>query len=412
MTRRVKQLIKRFNFEEDNRPLITFGPSVRMDPRLNFLQLAADSTGAYPTTADLFAKTRLWAPATAKRWTQFEAVVTQAENELNQQVTDVKYRLSTDGANQLWWNGAAWTAAAPGQWNTEAEVANNIAALVTRSIQVIVNPSTTDKRFTPRLTAVKLGWDSDIVFDDEYIGRSLIPALREEIRPIAELAIQTTASTTTADLNAIETPYDIQGIDSVYNTTDDPAKLVDLAVSYDAGTKIATFAAVPAGKVVLIRFTFAPVVAIVTDQDFTELDKIPAITIESITESYSREIPIGESVINKSTGAGYQLVHGHQCDIDFLIRVTTDKEKDYNAVVEQLDRFFSERLLLARGQDELFRVRLTDDYNHQTAIGQGSLHTGRLRGRISNAVFYVRDAQPVHATTRFVVSGGNVNFQV
>ncbi len=407
---RLRKLIKQFEFSEDNRRQIVLGTNVRLNPKENRLELVEGTLG-FPTGPDLFARTRVTKPATAKRWIGFEAV--DKHKKVNgATVTFIGYRLG-NGLVEQWWNGSAWVTASAGQWNTEAEVAANIAAFVGQSIQVIANLRTTDATQTPELYLVKLLYESDIEFEQEYIARSMLPAMREEVRPIALYPIEVGAPTSTIDLNAIETPYNILDIDSVYNVTADPDKLAPLAATYDANTKIVTLGA-PAGPcVLLVRFVYVPEIMIIRSQDYTELSKIPAVCIESIVQDTHLPIEPGPSVCDRfGDGAGWQLKEGFQANISFTVRFTTDKASDLDSLSDELKRFFENRLLRARGQDEFVRLQTFEEYSHQPSALQSELHSARLRARIFNAVFYVRDAVPVTATQRFIVAGGNVAFQV
>lgn len=410
---RLKKLVKSFEFVEENRRQITLGPSVRLNPQENRLELV--NTSGFPLTADLYAKTRLTTPSSAKRWIGFEAI--DKQKKVNQLVvTSTRYRLSSNGTNQLWWNGTAWSAAAPGQWNTEQEVAENIANFVGQSIQVVINLATTDGGQTPEVYAVKLLYESDLEWEAEYIARSLLPAMREELRPIAMYALDVTTPTTAVDLKGVETPYDIVDVDSVYNLTTDPAKLAPLGVaSYNPTTKVLTLAAAtPAPARILVRFTYRPQIMIVRSQDYIELAKVPAVCIESIVQDTHKPVEEpGPSVCNRfGDGSGWQLKDGYQADIDFVVKFVTDKVADLDSLGDALKTFFANRLLRARGQDESFRLQALEEYSHQTQALQSELHSARLRARIFNAVFYIRDAVAVTATQRFNVAGGNVVFTV
>lgn len=411
---RLRKLVKSFEFSEDNRRQVTLGPNVRLNPQGNRLELVEGASG-FPLTADLYAKTRLTQPATAKRWIGFEAVDKQ-KKVANVAVTSTRYRLSNDGAAQLWWNGSAWAAAGAGQWNTEQEVAEHIADFDSQAIQVVINLRTTSADETPEVSEVKLLFESDLEWEQEYIARSVLPALREELRPIAEWAEDFAASTNTISLAGIETPYNIVGVDSVYNLTTDPQLRHPLAVaSYNTTTKLVTLTA-PTGApaALLVRFTFEPEIMIVTSQDYTEISKVPAVCIESIVQNTHRPVEEpGPSVCNRfGDGSGWQIKEGYQADIDFTVKFVTDKVRDLDALSDELKRFFANRLLRARGQDEFFRVQALEEYSHQPTALQSELHSARLRARIFNAVFYVRDAVAVTATQRFNVAGGNVEFQV
>jgi len=405
---RVRKLVKRFDFSNDERANVTLGSGVRLAYERQQLELIAVNN-VYSTAPDLFAKTRLTTPATCKGWIGFECEAKMKKNAAGTVVTSLGFRLSRDGATQLWWNGAAWTAAAPGQWNTEAEICSHIAAFTGQSIQVIVNLKTSDGAFTPEVRAVKLLWNSDIEFQQEYIARSMIPAMREEILPISEYAVDLTSASTTIDLKKIETPYDIVSIDSVYNLTNDPTKQTNIFSSYNSATKVVTFTSVGAGKRVLIRFVYAPSVVIIQSQDFAELSQIPAVCIESIFMEHMVECDPGESVINRETGAGWQLTDGYQQDINFTVRYTTDKTADLDALADQVKKFFQSRLLRCRGQDEYVALYTIEEYSHQPSALQSELHSARLRARICNAPFFLKDAVAVQGVLRVLITGGNLN---
>ena len=415
MSRRLKKLITVFPFLESNRSRVTLGTDTRLNPGTNRIQLKEDADGLYPTTADLYVKTWAVNPATIKQWLIFQAEVINKKNRQGTVVTSVGFRLSTDGANELYWDGGDWVAAAAGQWNTEIEVADNIGALpvATQTIQVIINLATTDPRYTPEVVWVKVLWDSDIEWQEDYIARSFVPELRDQLRPIAEYAEDLAAAGATVDLSVVETPYNITGVDSVYNLTADPNKLTDLFQSYDANTKIVTLTgSQPQGDRILVRFLYEPVVALLTSQDYMELAKVPAVILEDVELIDPHNIQPGDSVINKRTGAGYRLTHGYQADIEFQVRWIADKSKDQQRLADELKRFFANnQQLRSRGQDKLYDLWLIDKYDQQATASQDELQAGRLRARIVKAVFYTREAKPVTGVLRFRATGGNLEFE-
>ena len=417
MSRRLKKLIKVFRFEETNRALVTLGADTRLNPGTSRIQLKKiGATEAYSTAVDLQVRTRLTNPNTVKAWIGFEALARNKANPATgAQVTDVKFRLSVDGVNDLYWDGAAWSAAGASDWNTEAEVAANIAAfpVATQSLQVAVNLSTSDARYTPEVDWVKVLYESDLEWQEDYIARSLIPELREQIRPIAEFALDLLAASATVDLTAVETPYNIVAVDSAYNLTSDPRKLTDLAQSYDTGTKVLTLSgSQPLGERILIRFIYEPEVALLTSQDYSELAKVPVVVIEDVELFNRRGIEPGDHVINRATGDGWQLTHGYHADIDLEIRWIVDQSKDQQRLADEFKRFFAtNQQLRSRGQDEPYDLWLVDQYGQQATASQDELQAGRLRARIVRAVFYARDAKPVPGVRRFVVTGGNMEFE-
>lgn len=407
MTRRLKKLIKKFEFIETERNNITLGSGVRLDPVQQRLALASAIDG-YPTAADLFAATRLTNPNRAKQWLLFQADVKNFKNQHGAYVTAVKYRLSSDGTTQLWWNGGAWTEASPGEWNTEAEISANLPtfSIANQSIQVVLNLSTTDPNQTPFVYSVKILYASDLEYQEEYIARSLMPMMREEILPISDYPVKVAAGATSLSLAKIETPYDIKSIDCVYNNTQDPNQLVDLYVSYDSATKVVSWSTPAAlNDVIWVRFVYSPVMAMSTSQDYIEVAKVPAVLIESVDSGSAYYISDTEAVLDKTTNNGFQLAPGFQCDLDVSIRFTADKLKDLDRLSDQIKAFFNERLLRARGQDEFFRMYTIMEYAQAFSETQSELHSGRLRARICNAVFYPNDAKPIHGVQRFIMNG-------
>lgn len=402
--RRLKHLIKRFDFNEDNRGRITLGPNVRINPELNRLELRLGATNVYPTTADLYAKSWVTNPKTVKRWVGFMSDHKNAMNFENIVVTDVRFRLN-DGVDDRYWNSGAnqWVVAAPNNWNTEAEVSDHIAAfpITTQSLQVVINLSTSDPRYTPTLTSVRVLYESDLEEMEDYIWRSMLADIGAKIEPIGEYAAKLAADSATLEL-VLETPYNVSGIDAVYNVTADPNTLTDLFGSYDANTKIVTMSAVQAlNSVIVVRFKYKPELAVTTEQDYTELQKVPQIIFDDIVQSERSESGIADFVIDKVTGAGKK-VPITMGDLDVSGVFVTNKAKDHARISDALKGYFKRNpLLRSVGQDELFSVYLLDYYDEDVTANQQDLLSGRFRFRICKALFYDDDAVDVHGVLGF-----------
>ena len=125
MARRLKKLVKEFEFLEENRKKIVLGANTRLGLTEPCLHLLEDDDGYYPTTTDITAKTWVTNPQTVKQWLGFEAVVYHEKDYDGTELTSVNFRLG-DGTNEYYWDGAAWSVSTT-SWNTEAEIANNIS---------------------------------------------------------------------------------------------------------------------------------------------------------------------------------------------------------------------------------------------------------------------------------------------
>lgn len=404
---RLKHIIKFFEFSENNRSKIELGASVRLNPTKHRIQLK-DTSGIYPTTLDLYAKTWTTTPRSLKRWVGFMADVTNYKDITNTIVTDVRYRLS-DGTTEMYWNtGAnAWVAASSNNWNTEAEVANNIASfpVSNQTIQVIINPSTSDATVTPEIRSISILYESDLEELEEYVWRTLLPAMRSQIRPIAEHSIQMAATSNVIDLNDfnIETPYNIVGIDAVYDITQDAYKLSNLFSSFDSNSSVITLSAsIPQNNVAFVRFIYEPVVAVSTSQDYTEIEKVPEILIEDISIVQDLGKPNGPAfVLNKGTGNAKKIPIV-QADIECNGVFITDKAKDHARLSNAINRFFSANVLIKSvGMDDEFRLWLLDVYQQSSVPSQKELHTGRFRFRIVQAVFFDNDGEDAYGTLNF-----------
>lgn len=407
---RLKKIIKRFVFEEDNRSKITLGADVRLNPDLYRLQLKADSDDEYPITADLYAKTWVTNPTSAKQWLNFEVFAYHPKDDLGQPLTSLGFRLG-NGTNEYWWNGASWEINTS-DWNTEAEVANNITDFpaTSKSIQVIINLVTTDKAVTPLVEEIRILYASDIEFQEDLIVRSFIPLVRVEVQPIADYLIEMIATSNTIDLEddyPLETPYNITGIDSVFNHTDDPDHNTDLYQSYDTGTKIITLdAAVDSGKMVWIRFYYEPEIAITTSQEYSEHDKVPLISLSDIRLINKRQIGAATAVINRDAGTGTKVPGPRQTDIEITLHGITASSKDQQRLADELRRFFANNpMMLSIGLDEEYRLWLTSEYAIRTVPGQSELHTGLLRFRIVGALYYQEQSEDVYAVERLQLIG-------
>lgn len=407
---RVKRLIKRFQFEERNRSRITLGTDVRLNPETHRLQLKETSAGTYPTTADLYAKTWVTTPERVKQWLGFEALIAHPKDDLGQPLTSAGYRLS-DGTDEYWWDGGAWVVNTT-DWNTEAEVALNIASFpaTARQLQVVINLVTTDETVTPELEAVKVLYSADIEHQEDYVYRSLVRLLRNEVRPIGDYPIALATTTDVIDMDdeyPLETPYNVVGIDSVYDHTSDPDHNTDLLLSYDAPTQVITLtSAVAAGNILWIRFIWEPEVAVTTAAEYTEVAKVPAIEISDVNLVDSAETGADDWVINKGDGSAVKVLGPLQADIEFTLRGLTDSARDQHRLADELKRFFRNNpIIKSVGMDEEFRLWLLTEYDMATVANRDEIQTGRLRGRIVKALFYERDAVDVYAVQAFHLTG-------
>lgn len=406
---RTRRIPHAFPFREDERSNIELGPNVRLHPAEHSIQLQGPN---FSTDSDLFAKTRLINPDSVKQWLGFDVdIVNYYDPDLETDVTGANYRLN-DGTNDLYWDGGAWAVATATDWNTENEVAANIAAFpaVSCQIQVIINPWTTDPIVTPKISEVRLLYASTIEELEDLVWRSFVRKLRTDIRPITDHPIKFVAGGTTIDLTndyPLKTPYNIIDVDGVFDYDADPKRQVDILNNYNSSTKVITLnTSLPAGTRVWIKLIYEPEVAVTTSQDYVELSKVPAIVILDANIVDSSKIGQDSYVRNKGDGTAVLIPGPNQSDVDMLIECVADSQKDLQRLAREMERFFGKTpLLRSTGLDIDYRLWLVNEFDGRSEPTQIELHAGRLRARIVDALFFDRPAEDVYAVERFNLTG-------
>lgn len=413
---RLKNLIKRFDFKEDNRSRLDLSGGLRLhlhDPRvvLPGLELPRQvaNPSLYSDSETLYASTWIARPLSAKEWRGFEAVIQHAldPDGSGAIVTTAAYRL-TDGEDQYWWDGSAWVIDNV-EWNTEAEVADNIGAfsIVLRSIGVIVNLATQDERVTPRLFAVKILYGSDIIHEDDILFRTLIPDMKAKVRPLSRVVMAHAGGTAVAlDQYRPQTPYNIVDIDCVFDDTNDPNHLVDIFQSYDGGTGEITLAQDPGNVDLYIKFVYQPEIAKMTSRDYHEVGKVPSIAIDATEFKRTRESGIDDHVLNKSTNAGTRVFAPRQKDLEFSLMLMTDKSTDGAALAEEVRAYFAQnQFITSRGMDESFRLQLLGDGESVGNPDSADINVCKLFGRIVGVLFFDRGSEPITGVSNFNLIG-------
>lgn len=406
-TRRIPITIQ---IDETQRANFTLGTNTRLNPNTHAIELYPDSTGMYSLTSNLTVKTRVFNPESVKKFVGFDVdIVNVYDPDLETEVTGANYRLN-DGTNDRYWDGGSWAVAGASDWNTEAEIADNIASFPVSAckIQVVINPYTVLATATPKISEIRILMESDLEELEDLVWRSLVRKIRSDVRPITDHPITLSSAGATIDLNtySLKTPYNVIGVDSVFNYDTDPKGQADILDSYDASTKVITLnQSLASGTRVWIKILYEPEVAVTTSQEYDELAKVPAIIFTDINAVNSAGIGAKTAVRNKSQYTAV-LVPAKHIDIDMAIEVVADKQKDLQRLSQELDRFFGNNpLLRSTGLDRDYRLWLIDEYDGTTVANQNELHTGRFRARIAKALFFDSPAEDVYAVKQFTLQG-------
>lgn len=414
---RVRQLVKCFKWEERYRDAIVIGDGARLNSKISRAQLEENGDGLYSTDADIYITTPLTEPMAVRAWRGFQAHVTHAydPDNLVVQLTDVRFRLH-DGTDDRYWDGGAWVVAGSSDWSTEQEIADNIVNwdIVTlgRKMRVVVNLSTTDSKYTPYLSRVDILYDAKIDFQDDMIYRTIIPALRDNIRPKGRTVFPAPTTTNVFNLETveIETPYNFVGVDSAYDYTNDPDRLNDIFSSYDSVTKDVTLTQdITADDLVYIEFIYEPEVAVNTSQDYIEAEKVPEIVITDLVWN-GRESMHEESVANKEAKTAIVVPGPIRGNLDLTLSVIADKGFDKQNCIEEITSYmYNNQILRSTGIDEPYRLWMLREFEDITLIDQQELHMAEATFRISNFKMWLRDSYEANLAINAPFVGGSLS---
>jgi len=315
-------------------------------------------------------------------------------------LTNAKYRLH-DGTNQYYWNGAAWVISIA-NWNTEAEIATNIAtynATGTRILRVVVNLSTTDAGVTPELFGIRLAYEADLPsVQDDLIYRTLVRKLKSGIRPVTDFYVKSDGASTVnlgTKLVADKSPFNVVDVDAIYNQTDDPKHDTSILSSYDPVTKIATLSSAQTiGDVLLFRCIYAPVVTFeATHPDFIQLESIPAIVLTNLNSFRSGPLAQRDIVADKSIIEGIIFDPPYRTNFKCSITIAAPGAVDGQRLADTVQDYFEQNTLMSMyGTDEQFKVKLIEAFRSATTPSEEPLYTGSSVLELLEVNFYRRKA--------------------
>jgi hypothetical protein len=339
------------------------------DMRTAVVRLKKQSTGFYPTDADIWFRTWVTNPKAAR---EFLMVQIKGKNYRGMDGdTSWQVRLY-DGTDHVYWDGAAWSVAGAGNWNTEAEVNANLSSfafLPNRQFAIVVNLVTADKYISPIVREVKTLLKLRIDYLEDLIYRSLIPDMESQIRPLANLDFPAlTSDTSSIDLDDydFDTNFNIVDVEAVYDFTNDSDLLYNLLNSYDTGTKVITLTSTMlTGSIPLIVFRHRPDVIYTKQQDYFEVNKIPSIIINRIeipTET-SYSLMARDGIVDRGTGDAVVFKEPTRATLQFRLHINADKGVDLQRMVTSVMSYFDTNTSIrAIGTDESYRMQIIREY--------------------------------------------------
>ena len=341
---------------------------IRVSPSQGKVLLKRDTTTQfYPTDDDIWARTWVTNPLSARKLKMLQLLPNIQEEDTTRQL-----RLY-DGTNDLYWDGAAWSIAGVSDWNTEAEINANIETfplLPDRKFAITMNLKTSDKEVTPTVDEVRVLMEVHIDYIEDIVLRSLLPAFEDDIDPVANLAhippFDTDVSSIDMDLYRRNIPYDISDIAGVYDISVDPERLYNQLDSYDPNTGIITLSSpLPAGNRPIVLIRYKPELVFIQHQDWYEVAKVPAILIQQLevpfTSAYNRGAR--EGIVDKGTATAVILQEPWRATFEFRLHGLTGGLVDELRLQSRLIEFFEKNpMLRSTGLDEYYRMRIEREF--------------------------------------------------
>lgn len=389
---------------------------IRLDPGDFRLKLRLDDDFRYPTDVDLSVRTRTFAPAAVRALEIVEVFSTIPRDEVGNALGAVRLRVF-DGTVERFWDGAAWSAAGPGDWSTVAEVNANLATfdvVSSRRFALVFNLQTLDDRYTPEVDCALVLWRGPIDWVNDLLVDSLVGVMQDELVYIEDLALPPLeASSSAIDLSLYtdESALDLAGADAVFDHDADPSHLVDLLVGYDVGTKVLTLSsAIPAGHRPFLRMFVRPTVAWETAQDFEELERLPAIVLRDAENVVSTPYPLRSrgGIVDRSTGDAVETGPPYRATYEVTVEVTVDRTTTQARLVEELMRFLEDGppsevgpFIRSSATDRRFRIRLIDEFRAvDPKLNLADVRTFEATFRIEDAALDLTPARAAHAIQR------------
>lgn len=389
------KFVKQIEFKEDNRAKFTFSDAtkIRLNPDTNQIELKKDVNGFFSTDADLFVKTQVMNPEALLQWLRFHFEPRTGEQPA---LTTIQFKLN-DGTTDRFFSGGSWVAAGASDWNSEAIVAANIATypVTSKKLQVIVNLATTDKKVTPVVKLVAVLMDGDFDYLDSIVGDSLVPSLRETIRPVVDFALEAPHGGTRISLRDVEFPYDIDTIERAYDHDGDAGHVTNILSSYDAANNMAILtASVAVGRTIWFRIRLKPRIYVNwASQDFVEVEKLPAVVLSRFVvtgnqvfgRAFVRDVNVPDAVI---------LENPYKVNIDVDILLLAEKNRPLIRLHDQgLKHTINNPMLRWRAVDEEITMYTTTEPDFRQRPDLRDQHGSTYSLRLQDVFMWLKAEQ-------------------
>lgn len=396
-----QKLIKCYDFGKERiRSKLTFSDptKIRLNPETGRLELSQQgvnrATGQpiYSTDPDLHITIAETNPQSLFRWAGLDVVPRPSDQPAG---ASVQLRFN-DGTSDLFWDGAAWATAGASDWNDLVTVAANFSTFPAQDQKLIikVNLVTTDRLVTPSVAYIDLLMECRIQYLESLIARSFIPSLKEKVRPLVEVAVHGHGNDKIS-LRGIENNPNIVSVEAVYDKTSDPDKQTNLLSSYDPSSKVVTLTgAVTRGNEVRIEFISEPEVYLnFTSQDYVEVEKIPAVVLDSFTVE-GNEIFAQYCVADISNNTATVRRAPFRLALEFQVLLLAQGNRVLLRMMDQaLEHAATTTLLVWKDLDEEVTLKMIEEGNFSSRPNLSDIHQTSYTLRFEDVFLWLRPAE-------------------
>jgi hypothetical protein len=389
---------------------------IRLDPDDFRLKLKLNDVFRYPIDADIAVRTRTFEPDAVRALETIEVLSTIPTDDDGSELGSIGLRIY-DGTDEMFWDGATWSVAGPGDWNTEAEVNANLPSfdVSSRRFAVVLNLVTIDDRVTPTVESVLVLWRGPVDWVDDVLRNSLVGTIQDELSSIEDLALPPLDSDSASiDLNDYtdEQSLEFDDADAVFDHDADPDHETDLLLSYDVPTKVLTLSApIPAGNRPYLRMFVVPVVAWDTNQDFTELARLPQVVLRDAENVVSTPYPSRSDagIVRRDTGDGVEVPAPYRATYEVTMSVSVDRTISQMRIVEAIMTLLHDGpsgevgpFLRSVATDRRYRIRLIDEFRAvDPRLNSADVRSYEATFRIEDAALNLSPARATYAVRRF-----------
>lgn len=398
MPERLQTLIHTWDFDEEARTGITFSGSIRLDPARHVVELRRDPDLGYPTTGTHYIIAPIFQPSAVRTWKLLQVGI-QHKSLDDAIVTGDGYRLH-DGTDQWWWDGAAWVVNTT-SWNTEAQISANLEAFpaTTRKLRLVIRLTTTDARATPTLSWARLAWTGRVNWMEDLLYRTLGPYMRN-VTSVVDLVVKapTPGSVTVgvqAALQASGLSLSVVDCNAVFNHATDPGRFTNLLDSWDQPALTATLtAAQPAGNNLIAELVVQPEVVVqATNQDYSEVEKVPALILTDVQDASSSPLGTSDGVVDKATGVSIEVTGAYRCDITFSMIAQAAGGVDLARMVQDLIAYVENNpIIRTSATDSPHRIWLMRENIPRTKPNNADVHSTQLTFTVKDVLAFNKAA--------------------